>query len=154
MGSGTFKRYHLQGMIDSLAKDGDATREYFEMLFAVMRGEKRVRRLVRAPAPHEDSESIALIPLVDEVPTIKEMMDAGKEINRYYNGNAPTNVNVNVSGSVKQERDLSRMSDAELDQLEALLTKTEIIEGIAVPATIEQDALPAGESEAELISED
>lgn len=148
-----FKRYHLQGMIDSLAKDQDATREYFEFLFNVMRGKVKVRRMVRAPGPDEDIASVALIPLVDEIPTIKEMMDAGKEINRYYNGNAPTNIEVTHSGSVRHERDLSTYTDAELVDLERLLSKSEMIEGVAVPAPIVQDALPEGVSEAELIED-
>lgn len=148
-----FRRYHLKSMIDSLAFEGDATREYFAFLFDVMRGKAKIKRLAREPGPHEDSASAALIPEIEDVPTFADRMNAGKEINRYYNGNAPTSVDVNVSGVVHQMRDLRAYTDLELDELERLLSKAPMLEVVASEVPIVQDALPMGETEAEIEGE-
>ncbi len=50
---------------------------------------------------------------------------------------------------MRHERDLTAYTDAELVDLERLLSKSEVIEGVVLPQPIVQDALPTGESESE-----
>lgn len=118
---------------------GDKGEIAFDLLWSIARGELSFETLSREPGPNEDTISAALIPKVRIVPSIRERMDAAEILLAHLVGKPVSAVEVEAHVAhehrIGSARDLSKLADADLAQLEALLSK-------ATPAR------PAGASEA------
>jgi hypothetical protein len=125
-------------LIDRL--DGPNAENSIKFIIAVRDG--LVSGPSRKPERGEDAASAALIPQVG--PTIRERYEAAVWLAERRNGTAPSNVSIEHSGTVEHvARDLSQLTDAELEQAERLLQKSAVVDAEAVELST-TPALPPG----------
>ena len=144
------KRKALEHYLDM--RLGIGAVEAYDLAIKVMRGE--ISAPARRPGPHEDAASASMIPLVP--PTIKERVEAAQWLAEQRNGKAPASVDIEVDdGPRRRMRDLSKLTDAELEAAETLLAKAEIVEGELVSArSLPEGGPPDAVKSAEATEED
>ena len=119
----------ILSLIDRL--DGPCAERSIQFIIDVRDG--KITAPIRNPEPGEDAASAAMIPRRSA--SVRERYDAAVWLAERRNGTAPSNVSIEHSGTVEHvARDLSRLSDAELEIAEKLLEKSnaETIEGEAI----------------------
>lgn len=128
---------------------GEGGEEAYRELKAIAKGEVSYSKLVREPAPHEDSASAALIPTVKVFPDWKVRADIWKFLVEQLNGKAQSSLE--VSGSIEHNHEhsispetLAGMSTEQLLRIERNLEAIEAEFEVAEKGLDQVPALEAG----------
>lgn len=127
---------------------GEGGEKAYRAILDIAEGKISIETLAREPKPHEDSISVSMIPTVRKVPSIRERLDAWTILAEHLNGKPPSSLDITVDDAREPERrpNYRTLSDADLSNLEQLLTKAKgaTEEEIDAEIVIEQPpALPA-----------
>jgi hypothetical protein len=127
---------------------GEGGEEAYRELKAIAKGEVSYTKLVREPAPHEDSASAAHIPTVEVFPDWKVRADVWKFLIEQLNGKAQSSLE--VSGSIDHNHEhtispetLAGMSTEQLLRIERNLEAIEAEFEVAEKGLDQVPALPA-----------
>ena len=93
----------------------------YEGILAIAEGRTTIRKLARDPGPHEDRESVALIPTIEVQPKIRERLAAWIFLAESLNGKPRVEVDVKHRNAGVESIKVERLSDGDLGQLETLL---------------------------------
>jgi hypothetical protein len=114
---------------------GENGERAYEGILAIAEGRISLEVLSREPKPHEDSVSVALIPTVRRVPSIRERLDAWEFLAEQLNGKAVSSIDLTARvDAAPPQRDYARLTDEELAAAERALRKA--VRGDVVDAEI------------------
>jgi hypothetical protein len=129
---GSRRKGHRKYLAQLIGESGELA---YDGILRIAQGLETFETLAREPGPDEDIASVALIPKVRKFPSIRERLDAWQILAEHLNGKPSVDVDVtHHAGEPVGARDYSKLSDAELEQLERFLTMTE---GARAPEVVE-----------------
>lgn len=134
---GSRRKGHRKYLADLIGEHGELA---YDGILRIAQGLETYETLSREPGPDEDIASVALIPKVRKVPSIRERLDAWQILAEHLNGKPAVEIDVSHTVNTEPRRDYSKLSDAELEQLERMLAAAEtnppqIVEGEIVSVT-------------------
>lgn len=122
---------------------GERGEKAYDGILAVAEGRTTIRALAREPGPSEDAHSVALIPIVTKVPSVRERLDAWIFLVEQLNGKATVGIEMDLHVHDATAPKLDEFSDAELEQFERFLERAIPPEDAEIVTEPEPAALPA-----------
>jgi hypothetical protein len=140
---GSRRKGHRKYLAQLIGEHGEAA---YDGILRIAQGLETYETLAREPGPDEDIASVALIPHVRKVPTIRERLDAWQILAEHLNGKPAVEIDVTHNLGETKPRDYSKLSDGELEQLERMLaaaeTQPQIVEGEIVSVSPAKEPTP------------